>query len=120
MESKEKELSPWERLEGFVWTVLRAAYARVLAAQLQTSALEMTDEQINAALDPWHRAMQADLGAIMEAMKQARHMGQEATYARLHETEVHPVASHELLDQALQPSGVEESPEMPHPRHGFL
>lgn len=119
MEQETEELSPWQRLEGFVWTVLRAAYIRVVAAYMHRSPLDMSDEEINAALDPWHRVMEADLGGIMEAMKQARSMGSESTYAQLHQAEVHPVASHELLDQTLQ-SSMEESPEMPHPRHGFL
>jgi hypothetical protein len=120
-EKKERtQVSDAQRIEATLWRLLRAIYLRVEARHLRRAPLDLSDEEANAALDPWFAAMQSDLEILKECIRMAQDKGTSDAFARLHASHVQEVDGHELLDQVLVDPFIEESPGMQHPRHGSL
>jgi hypothetical protein len=120
MEKEEKELDPMQRNEAFLWAMLRSIYLRVECRHAMRVPADLTDSEANAILDPWFDAMRTDLDILMECLRHVRALGSGEAREQLHVSQVQVTQSHELLDQVLDPTGIEESPGMIHPRHGFL
>lgn len=100
LEAQDAELPPAEQRRVTVWRIVRAAYARVLAAREGRRPEQMFPVEVAALLDPWTEAIRHDFTALCAVMEEARVAGVADAHDAYHRLEAG--VDHETLDLAIE------------------
>jgi hypothetical protein len=100
LEATDAELAPAEQRRVTVWRIVRATYARLLAAREGKRTEQMFPVEVSEMLAPWAEAMGHDFRALCAVVEDARVAGVQDAHSAYHRLEAG--VDHETLDQAIE------------------